>query len=173
MFSALPDSRLRWWLDSDWLRYYASYNSGSGHWHPSHPALALWLVRCHPDWPLIGRLCPLSQCYTSHSVRRLHRRHGVRPSHSGDLKSLIWKKTFTAFEKLHSKLVKYFVLNFLSPNSTFPRSPPLTLLDAGAEIKYLQRRVPSLFIGQWVVNTEFVSQRTREIFYKSTRRGGG
>ena len=140
---------------------------------PEHVTQTAAVVRCQSDWPLIGRLCPLTQCYTSHSVRRLHRRHGVRLSHSGVLKSLIWKKTFTAFEKLHSKLVKYFVLNFLSPNSTFPRSPPLTLLGAEAEIKYLQRRVPSLFIGQRVVNTEFVSQRTREIFYKSTRRGAG
>ena len=50
--------RLRRWLDSDWLRYYASYNSGSGHRHPSViPAsdwsdvtqARLWLVRCVPS----------------------------------------------------------------------------------------------------------------------------
>ena len=127
-------------------------------------------VRLASDWSAVSTLSVLHQSLCPETSPET--RGQTQPLRS--LKKFnMKKKTFTAFEKLHSKLVKYFVLNFLSPNSTFPRSPPLTLLGAGAEIKYLQRRVPSLFIGQRVVNTEFVSQRTREIFYKSTRRGGG
>ena len=84
-------------------------------------------------------------------------------------------KTFTAaVEKFNSKLVKYFVLNILSPRSTFPDSWLPSSDPPGRELKWNICKEEGSVTFYWSASGQYIctQERTREIFYKSTRRGG-
>ena len=80
-------------------------------------------------------------------------------------------KTFTAaVEKFNSKLVKYLVLNILSPHSTFPC---FWLPSPDPPVKWNICKEEGSVTFYWSASGQYIctQERTREIFYKSTRVG--